>query len=841
MKKTNTKVGWTGRLFKWVVNSISIMNSNYRSRNQHPKFKSNNNTHGARFPYKSSRDITPLFTGDDNERRKLVQVLHAGASRLKATVGPAWEAFLEDSLGCVPENLQTLMGDSVTLTDHTKILKQYAKLLTYACHDPVSPVGQYLAGHPASCQQGLDWFQHLCNPLTFEYGDKESTMVLLWRKANKTPESVRYEEVAYHLMHELPNEDPDLMRMCMHGMLSGIPLFERDHREFELKVYQNIIRTNPSLSWGEFQKEALGWKSRGLTHVLLMAAQNMTHLNDWLPVEMHSDRTGQVLECILEELNLARSDEDVKLALLKLHDMDVTEASYPLVGHVLDRLAILMRVKSNPMPGNDFDLDKALDSFPNMEDMDIPDIWMQIKPALEKSMPPSVLCAGITYPKRDTWGYPRLTLEVSDEGRVVRFHEDKMKWVTRESNKQAITQQTSAIVMRPQSSSSMGECMCTPSRLQDVIQRLGEIAAGPDIAHVIMFAKQATNHLLNKNLPHGFIDDYRDVCNDKELMLEMMDYKQDLLHARDDILSYLEALGDHMPKSTRVRLAHPIHLMAWRIDTPARVILFKGQADTVNTKIGSGFMPHKLSKVLLDERSKLKSPSRIHIVDGLDEQNVRDSVLMALQGHPVNYENLKRTGQKACSHVLEEAMWCFSHPVAKTTHSQVDLMESSRWEKDHEDHRYAETQMGTNGVRYRDWLCMYADENNLEKCKLDSHILNITEMYQALFPWKRVDGRLEWVTVRSSLPTELRVLHDRHHHFGEDPGISTDAFKALACSVKSRLLQDLKLLPVRDPSHKIDRTHVSVYTDDLNKQVLIVYTPLGDELKRLEFLSFVVV
>ena len=48
--------------------------------------------------------------------------------------------------------------------------------------------------------------------------------------------------------------------------------------------------------------------------------------------------------------------------------------------------------------------------------------------------------------------------------------------------------------------------------------------------------------------------------------------------------------------------------------------------------------------------------------------------------------------------------------------------------------------------------------------------------------------------------------------------------------------QDLKLLPLRDPSHYVERINTSVYCDREAKQVMLVYAPTGGD--RLEFMLF---
>ena len=86
--------------------------------------------------------------------------------------------------------------------------------------------------------------------------------------------------------------------------------------------------------------------------------------------------------------------------------------------------------------------------------------------------------------------------------------------------------------------------------------------------------------------------------------------------------------------------------------------------------------------------------------------------------------------------------------------------------------------------------------------------------------------RTEWCVSRSSLPLEQRILHDRPPANPADRNISR--FTAFARSVKARLLQDLKLLPLpfdNPDLYVVHRHNVSVYTDEIAQQVLVVYAP----------------
>ena len=120
----------------------------------------------------------------------------------------------------------------------------------------------------------------------------------------------------------------------------------------------------------------------------------------------------------------------------------------------------------------------------------------------------------------------------------------------------------------------------------------------------------------------------------------------------------------------------------------------------------------------------------------------------------------------------------------------------------------------------------------IEKAKLDAHILDIASYHEALVPWRRPHSA-ELVLVRSSLPLEQRVMHDRSPQNAAQPAPSR--FACFTRSAKARLLQDLKTLPrqQQDDAALIHRTNTSFYEDERAGQVLLVYAPDGCE--RLEF------
>jgi hypothetical protein len=168
-----------------------------------------------------------------------------------------------------------------------------------------------------------------------------------------------------------------------------------------------------------------------------------------------------------------------------------------------------------------------------------------------------------------------------------------------------------------------------------------------------------------------------------------------------------------LPPPTTVRYRQPIHLCAWKIESPSRVVVYtgkhpppsqkEGQADLAQLLSGS-FAPHTLSKVLLDERSKRPVPSAIHLLATDQEFTpaaIRESVLHYAQTQLAPHKErvsllarsqLQHQGRRQQQHVsildhtLEEATAVFIHPPTRN-HSEIALNQSPPWDKDHVDSR----------------------------------------------------------------------------------------------------------------------------------------------------------
>lgn len=144
-------------------------------------------------------------------------------------------------------------------------------------------------------------------------------------------------------------------------------------------------------------------------------------------------------------------------------------------------------------------------------------------------------------------------------------------------------------------------------------------------------------------------------------------------------------------------------------------------------------------------------------------------------------------------------------------------------------------------MRYRDWVCVYASPQDVEKCRLESHVLEIPEAYEATFEWDTHD-----VLVRSSLPMDDRLLMLPAFQLSS-PGSTLPVSMRFSRTIRQRMLGDIRLLPLRDPvNHYVDRGNVTVYTNSAPEEpeeVLIVYAPSSLEgtdhhPQRMEFASF---
>ena len=767
--------------------------------------------------------------GSDKIRQALLTAIFKEADA--APVGRC-EGFAFPKLEA-PAPPSIAVGDAIDLADGIRIFEQYAKVVSDACRAPEPGLKSFLSGTLLPPQ--LEWFEPLRAPVRSNPA-LEATfqrMLRLFRAGRPgAPAIATASAELYALQQSLRHVDIELVR---HLLKTGRP----SAPEYEAHISAHLCRARPSLSWLEHQEALDAWRDGGLLHPLLIAATHMPTLNDWLPVELHEAARGWGET--LTSLNAARSGDEVHAALDGLGSCVDWEAPAGLaIAGLLDHLAVAMRVLSNaPAPNNN--LDAALARFPDWSGApgagpSIGRVWKEARAVLEHLIPPSLLCPRLAGFKRATWGYQALTPVV--DGEAVRFAERSLAWVEPSPE-------------RPPPLGAEPGRKHGHARLQDVLCRMGVVALSPEVGHLMMLAIEALDHLesgASRIAPHE-----QQYCQSPATLLHFMS-NTTLASDDDDIQRVADSLFRSLPAV--IRVARPVRLAGWRVDPPSRIVLYTGPVPG-----------RALTTALLDERSDAQQVGGILALPPAAPDDTRldpafrarlaDAMLAHLRGplrEPL-VETVRLDGNRPHTHTaLHEGLaeMALREPAL---HTFIHLHQSNRWENDREDvrcaprfdprrarapltsppaRRYSESQLGANGQRFRDWYAVHQDPAGPQKCRLDSHAVRADHYYATLFPWRRDDGTTEWVNVASSVEPQVRVLQGRRLASAGPP----DRASALLSSVKARFMQDLKLLPVRDPVHRIERANTSVYADRERGQVLICYAPTGDPEARLEFLAF---
>ena len=392
---------------------------------------------------------------------------------------PAASEWSEVGLAQAPPEVSLAVGDAIKLADSLKILSQYARVLESACRRPDTPVGKCLSGLPEACAgTHLDWFGPLLAPLK-DVGHLEATYARyleLWARPDggKTASD---EHLAFEVHQAIPHEDVDFTRYLLGLSFPG-------SREYEVLVAQNILRLNPEGSLGEFRGEFKRWRDRGLLHSLLIGARFMPTLNDWLAVEHH--REAAWWGDMLLGVNCARTMAEAEAAVadLGIAFAHGSEAGTQVAG-TLDRIGILMGIKSNAAPGNKTELQECLAAWTLGADSPAHEIWAQAKRQLEASLPPSLLCPSLFGAKRGSWGFPSLTLAY--EGGRLFIREERLTFVPKPGTKTRPTRNPNVKIELPGGKPTSAK-PDPAARIQDVASRMGEILLSPEMGHLMMYA-----------------------------------------------------------------------------------------------------------------------------------------------------------------------------------------------------------------------------------------------------------------------------------------------------------------------------------------------------------------
>ena len=271
------------------------------------------------------------------------------------------------------------------LQEHLMTLQEEAKNLAIACHFPHTAGGLALSGARESCIPPLDWFRPLSEAYTPMPDDQERLLGILKIGAKIHPDVSEY-ELAFHLLKQLPSYDWALAFCCVGKHFV---------RGCNLEVARIGLRMGMINNQDDFHQTVHHFEHQGLLYVLALGAEHMPELVYWMPPEHHGETSAQGLAIALERMRKAGSPPEVDEALedfVVSQDMDEKSAMY--TARMLDRLAILMGVKSNAGPSEDHDLCFRLADFPRYDQKPAVHIWQGIKPALESCLPPSILLAG---------------------------------------------------------------------------------------------------------------------------------------------------------------------------------------------------------------------------------------------------------------------------------------------------------------------------------------------------------------------------------------------------------------------------------------------------------------
>lgn len=325
----------------------------------------------------------------------------------------------------IPQKTQGLLAHPRCLTDpsntpttqeNLKIFQQYTKLLAQAGR---APHPDLTSPSPLAYPAHLEWFEHLSRPVQplDEAGASRISQLLqihlLVADPSSASERPSETEAAFELAKSLPHYDRDLTLFYLQ------PLLSQDMQEYELQVAHSILRLHNPPTLAVLKHDYLPkWREQGLLHVLSVAAYNMPDPADWgildsihktgndAPI-LASRRTAEnrngSIRVFPPHPPIGQDPDTIHLLLTQLFT-DGTDSIKAFIDSqntdlpqhqafltLLDRLAILMNVKSNATFLKDHDLGIALGALSPLDSLPLTVAWSMLKAALEIAMPPSML------------------------------------------------------------------------------------------------------------------------------------------------------------------------------------------------------------------------------------------------------------------------------------------------------------------------------------------------------------------------------------------------------------------------------------------------------------------
>lgn len=759
---------------------------------------------------------------DNTHRGAVLNTLIQETSKQAPPPLPVWTSPNSDA---EPSVVSNSTGVVWKVANNLKVLGQYTRFLTEAVK-----TNYFLKGAPSTCVQGLEWFFHFAQPVQpLKLDEYQKVNEYLAACAKASGASIK--RAAFDMHRNVCKPERNFTQVLVEQHFPG------QHTQYELDVCAYML-AQPELTYEAWKTIFPKWRESGLYYPLAIASVYMPHISSWLPAEVHGAHLATAMQKTLDSMQFPANIEDHWTALGDLEDawkLD-TSGSADILSNLLDRLAVLMRVKSNGR-GAGCCLQTCLDQFAastrlsdNMHEQNY-FAWHSLKKSIEEGFPPSLLSAPLVKPKRETWGFKRLTLDVElgdvDANRVsvptVRFAESSLEHITAEC--------ATASCAHTYTPPFIKECMLhqTSQRVQDALWRLGELIISPEISSCILEPQAA----LARWVPTH--EDKRNLASQPPPqpahVLHYMDTSLPPEQVGEGYSALIRALEGMVPPIVTNYFPHPNTLLMWRLDTPPRAILYVGEGADVDPYATS---QHHLPKIMA--HAKLQQSDVGGIVKALynsTEDSVRDCLKSfaadGLSAHASNTcllmkldSNGKRVQGEPVTPVtcttLAESVACFALTKPPNT-SNCNLHESCTWKKGGIDPRYAEKQLARNGFRYRDWTAIHVGKST-QQSRLASHVMSFEYIHTTLLPWIQADNTVKWVRMSSSTYPEIVT--------------TLEEGKTLRQAVESRFLHDLRMLP-NEHGLKIERSQCEVYTDP-SGAVAIAYAPSG--IDALQFVHF---
>jgi hypothetical protein len=238
------------------------------------------------------------------------------------------------------------------------------------------------------------WLAPLCQPAALDGPEAVRVVDTLLLASKGTPDGAprppSQQELAFTLLRTLPFFDRGLAAACFPG----------HSRLYELELARHVMRRLGSrASLDQCALELSGWRRRGLYYPLLLAASSLPTVQQWLPPELEHEPPARGLAALLAALaSPALEGPDLDSHVADFARSQAGPAHHASARHIassLDRVAAVMRVKSDAAHRNDHALSGCLDRLRQLTSnlTDPVDIWARAKTELERALPPSALQA----------------------------------------------------------------------------------------------------------------------------------------------------------------------------------------------------------------------------------------------------------------------------------------------------------------------------------------------------------------------------------------------------------------------------------------------------------------